>query len=735
MRTTINIIASLALACAFAAEGSARPRAAGGVLDLSGHDFEQGGTVELTGEARFAWGRLAPGDAAPADIEKQSSPFIIPQVWNWGDGFSNTYPAEGCGTYSMKVLLPEGITRLAVMVPTVYAAYELFCDGKRVIGSGVPSETAEGETPHIRPDYAEFTAAGRELFLVMRISNFHAEYGGFWEPMKIGSPRAIKREWFLDTVRAFTLIGAFFIMSFYFIAFYLLRKTDRAPLLFALFCIVMALRTLAMDQRFVVHLFDGFSWRVTRSLEYGGIYLGVPVFAAFLKALYGRFISDRFVKGISATGALFMLLEIVRIKAVYPHLLTVFNVVLLGTIGYFIYALFRAWRDREDGVMIIFTGLIFVVAAVLNDVLLTYEVVNTAYMTPFGILCFIFSLSFLISRRFSNSHAMAERLSAQLNAEKQALVELFHKIENAVRELNEFSATIKTTADSFQARMTLQGTTLEESSAAVEEMSSSIESIADKTEEQHVFVNRTGPVITEYLAGLKKITSASKHAEELSAGSVKRAEDGSRRLNEIVSGMEAIRGSSNEIGLITEVINDIAEKTNLLSLNASIEAARAGAYGRGFAVVADEIGKLADLSIQQAKSIQNHIQSAVTKIENEMQIVYDSEETLRGIGQSAGEVLSAVKTIGGLCEDQERMAGGLASNSREIEERSADIARSTAEQKIIVSEVSKAVEHLNSIMNDVLERTAVLNDSLVVLNTQTGALSTMISGGTGAGRA
>ena len=152
------------------------------------------------------------------------------------------------------------------------------------MSAGVPSETA-GRAP-TSGDYAGFALVGA--------LPHHADID--FPPVRgLGTDEdrlpGIKREWFLDTVRAFTLIGAFFIMSFYFIAFYLLRKTDRAPLLFALFCIVMALRTLAMDQRFVVHLFDGFSWRVTRSLEYGGIYLGVPVFAAFLKALYGRFIS------------------------------------------------------------------------------------------------------------------------------------------------------------------------------------------------------------------------------------------------------------------------------------------------------------------------------------------------------------------------------------------------------------------------------------------------------------
>lgn len=726
MRTTLIAVAAFLLICSSDSHAAARPLATNGTIDLSEHDFAHNGTTELSGDARIIWGTLERGDIPFEEFKTRAAKYAIPRAWNWDDGASKIYPVEGCATFGIKALLPEGTTRLAIMVPTVYSAYELFCNGKKIMGVGIPSETAANESPHIRPDCAEFSLSGRDLFLVMRISNHNAEYGGFWEPLRIGSPAAVKDEMFREAARVFLIVGAFLIMSFYFIAIYLLQRTDRAPVFFSIFCVLMALRVLAMDQRFIVHLFEWMSWRLVRSIEYCSIYIGVPVFGLFLKALYDKYISTRYVRGLLAVGVLMAILELIRINAIYLHLFTFFNAVLLISVTYFGYALIRALRNREDGVMIIFSGLMFVVAAVINDLLRTYEVIDSWYMVPFGILGFIFSLAFLISRRFSNSYHLSARLSRELIEEKNALVDLFEKISLAVKKLNEFSSTIKNTSDNFQGRMSLQGATLEETSAAVEEMGASIESIAGKTEEQHVFVNKTGPVLNEYLEGLKKITDASRHAEDLSAESLRRTEDSTRRLNEIVAGMEAIRGSSTEIGLITEVINDIAEKTNLLSLNASIEAARAGVAGRGFAVVAEEIGKLADLSIAQAKSIQGHIQSAVTNIENETRIVYDSEETIKGIGLSAGEVLSAVKTIGRLCEDQEHMAEGLKGNSREIKERSAEIARSTAEQKIIVAEVSKAIEHLNAIMNEVLERTSVLNDSLVVLNSETNTLTTMI---------
>jgi methyl-accepting chemotaxis protein len=206
---------------------------------------------------------------------------------------------------------------------------------------------------------------------------------------------------------------------------------------------------------------------------------------------------------------------------------------------------------------------------------------------------------------------------------------------------------------------------------------------------------------------------------------MQKADESILRLQEIVGGMKAIRESSGAIMEITEIINDISEQTNLLSLNASIEAARAGDFGRGFAVVAQEIGKLADRSIQQAKSIQIHVESTVKNIASENEIVMRSTESISEIEKAVKDVSIAISAILELCETQERMTITMQNNMESIALGSSDIAVATKEQQQTMGDVSKSMELLNGIMNGVVESAARLNDSMGVLKSRIKALQKM----------
>lgn len=146
----------------------------------------------------------------------------------------------------------------------------------------------------------------------------------------------------------------------------------------------------------------------------------------------------------------------------------------------------------------------------------------------------------------------------------------------------------------------------------------------------------------------EKVDNNAKHAqkaEEVSEITNISVASGSQQMKQVVTAMENIQDNNNQIQNIVKTIEDIAMQTNLLSLNASIEAARAGDAGAGFAVVANEIGKLADESGKATKSTTELIKKCIAAAENGTMTVNKAVESLNQIVEGTNQSSEAVKSI------------------------------------------------------------------------------------------
>ncbi len=359
-------------------------------------------------------------------------------------------------------------------------------------------------------------------------------------------------------------------------------------------------------------------------------------------------------------------------------------------------------REKYEAKIILVAYILFMIS-LFRDILGLTNVISFDYFSmPFGYTALIVAFGIILAFRSIRLSRKLQKSTVDIEDRNRRLSDVLGNIRNAVVFLTGSTAELSETSRDLTKRMDTQGASLEETSAAIEEVTASFQSVVDNAQLQDGTIRQNLSLVQQYIVSIGKITTAARSAADLSSRSRQEALESRESLNKIVEGMNRIKDSSGAIREITVMINEISEQTNLLSLNASIEAARAGEHGRGFAVVAQEIGKLADRAIQQAKSIQTITGETLRDIEEETEIILISNRAIDNVETSVNDVGGAVESILTLCIEQDNLSRTIQEKMNIISDQSNEITRSTTEQSMTITEVSKALDSLTSIMYGVI---------------------------------
>lgn len=245
-------------------------------------------------------------------------------------------------------------------------------------------------------------------------------------------------------------------------------------------------------------------------------------------------------------------------------------------------------------------------------------------------------------------------ISDAMNAITAKLNEFLGSVSKAAAQVAANSAQV-----SNGSQLLSQGTT--EQASVVEELTASITEIKERTNQNAINANKANELVQQV-----KID----------------AESGNVQMSEMLKSMNDISESSINISKIIKVIDDIAFQTNILSLNAAVEAARAGQYGKGFAVVAEEVRNLAAKSAEAAKDTASLIESSMEKVNIGTKIAKDTADAFNGIANGVDKALSLVSEIADSSAEQangiSQIDKGLSQVSQVIQTNSAIAEESAA---------------------------------------------------------
>lgn len=241
-----------------------------------------------------------------------------------------------------------------------------------------------------------------------------------------------------------------------------------------------------------------------------------------------------------------------------------------------------------------------------------------------------------------------------------------------------------------------------EVSAASSQVEAASQSLAEGTTEQAASIQETSSTLEETSSMVQQNDENTKQAAIMAKQANLYAKNSTQEMSAMMKSMGDLKQSSNEIAKIIKVIDDIAFQTNILSLNAAVEAARAGDAGKGFAVVAEEVRNLAQRSAKAAKDTSSIIENNIELTENSAAVANHVNESLEQIDIQAKKVSELLDEISTATEEQTKGINEINKAIQQMEQVMQTNAANADESAAASKELSSQADNVNEIVGSLI---------------------------------
>ncbi len=347
-----------------------------------------------------------------------------------------------------------------------------------------------------------------------------------------------------------------------------------------------------------------------------------------------------------------------------------------------------------------------------------------------------------VSDRFNRILDQQEKQMSEIINEVNEINEASRDMDSSVKSVEGLISDIEEKSKSVNNLANKQSNDIEVTEESITLIVESIKDINRNVSDQAAFVEESSASVEQMISSIENVTGLANDANKVSQALLDVAKSGSKYISNSTNAMRDIKHASDTVSEIITSISEIAKKTNLLAMNASIEAAHAGTAGKGFAVVAEEIRRLAETSGESAKQIIDEITNMTELIDNGVSLSEKANESFKRIladiknttdymqnidnamreqniganeiSKSISGVVDSSEHIKGLADNQREKSNLLNDNTKKIVSSATEITEASENQKDAVINIVSTIEKLKN--NSISTKEAI--DTLIRMTSQ-----------------
>ncbi len=421
-----------------------KTNAVDGILDLRLWNFNDNGAVKLDGEWEFYWNKFITPLEFNTIKPKHLNTIQVPSRWNKQPVDKTSYDSFGFATYRLIIFINETQKLKGFKIPEINTAYKMWVNGSLLSENGVTGKDKTTSIPQYLPLIKLFKPDKNRIEVVIHVSNFQYTHGGIWKSIVFGNESEILKIRRNSIIFEVFLIGALFAMGIYHIGLYILYEKEHAMLYFGVFCLLIMTRACLTGERLLSGFLQNLPWEIALKIELLPVFWGPLIFILFLKVLYPGEIHRYIYRLILYSEIIGSFIFLLLTPILFEQFFIFFQLILSVICVYCFIILVSAFIKKLYGAKFMVTGYVVLFISVINDILYSQFIIDTTFITPFGLVFYIL-FAFALQKKFVQAEKELKLQRVKLKqAEKMTTLGTF--ILCVTHDINNPNTSIKITS-------------------------------------------------------------------------------------------------------------------------------------------------------------------------------------------------------------------------------------------------------------------------------------------------